>query len=1105
MCALHSTLDFILKLRRIPLPFALVGVAAASLSGQTTQGLISGSIVNSVTGRPISGASVTYTSATLAATGTLQSDDSGYYFLPLLSAGTYSIRATANGYQSQQLEQLELQVAGRIQIEFKLRPLSDVWEAGQYRSVFLPGSKTIVTFYGPDVDTSRSGSFEGQQGKRGTLDTSISYVIDPTQIGDLPLQGRDVYTMLVSLPGVNADNGTARGLGVSVAGQRPSSSNFLLDGVENNNYLVTGPLNPVAPEAVQEYRISTNNYSAEYGRTAGFVANAITRSGGKEYHGIGYEYLKNDVFNAADFQDNLAGLGRLPLRQNQYGYQLGGPVPKILTNRLFFSSALEKFRSFSSQAPVSYTVPSTNFLPALGIPQTRQAYQLLTKYPGPVVVTPNGSVTGQYVVAQPVEVDRLIALERGDFTPNGGKDHIAARLNIARLTEPDFLWSVYSQFIAPLKQHTTGGAGNWMHTWTPRLTSEFKLSYSDDDLFWNRAHPEVPILSVAISPDPTKPGLQLPGSAGYYDYKNQNKSFEAIYSTVWTRNRHVISAGAGALFRFNSSYFKLLTTGEYGFNDTFSFAFDRPSLWLVGIDAFSKTLQQPDSDRSYQYAQTYLFVQDSFRVNSRLTLNYGLRYENFGAPTNTGSVKDALLAFGPVGDFNSRLAAATIAPGSGNQQIYRSDNSDFAPRAGFTWDIFGKSKTLLRGGFGMFYDRPFDNLWQNVRINSILTPEFQIAGTTYNYLQPVPQQLPAFQNQYRDLSSSPSLVFMDPKLRNGYAETAFLGVQQSVGENLTIEVNGTASRGRRLITSDIVNRQFTNDVTADGRPNENLPDVEWRSSQGTSDYTALTALARYRVRTLQLQASYTWSHSLDQQSDPFGAEVVNLQFTTVGGSSNASFRSSFAQQFNNRADRGNSDFDQRQNLFLMGIWQSDFRRIALRGWQISWLAAFRTGFPYSVEAPQSDVIYGIAAIENQRADLLDPRSASYTTPPGAPGGKILLNPAAFGIPTGGLVGTSGRNAFRGPGLYNVDLSLARTFAVPSFWKMRVHEGTRLTLRADAFNVLNHANLNNPNELLGDPGFGLATYGRQGTASGFPAVSPVNETARQIQMMVRLEF
>src|SRR5580693_8174143 len=179
---------------------------------------------------------------------------------------------------------MELPVAARLELEFRLRPLSDVWESGQYRSVFLPGTKTIVTFYGPDVDSSHSASFEATQGQRGALESKVSEVIDPAQIRDLPLAGRDVYTMLVTQPGVTADAATARGLGLAINGQRPSSSNFMLDGLENNNYLVTGPLVTVAPEQIQEYRISTNNFSAEYGRTSGFVANAITKPGTTAFH-----------------------------------------------------------------------------------------------------------------------------------------------------------------------------------------------------------------------------------------------------------------------------------------------------------------------------------------------------------------------------------------------------------------------------------------------------------------------------------------------------------------------------------------------------------------------------------------------------------------------------------------------------------------------------------------------------------------------------------------------------------------------------------------------------------------------------------------------------
>lgn len=1072
-------------------------LVAASIGAQTTQGLISGTIVDSVSGHAVKGALVTYSSAALAASGSSVSDAGGAYFLPMLSPGLYSIRATAPGYQSQELAELEMTVAGRIQIAFKLRPLADVWEAGQYRSVFLPGSKTIVTFYGPDVDTSRSGSFEGQQGERGSLDTSISYAIDPAQIEDLPLAGRDVYTMLVSLPGVAADSGTSRGLGISVSGTRPSASNYLLDGVENNNFLITGPLAAVAPEAVQEYRVSTSTYSAEYGQSAGFVANAVTRAGWPEFHGLGYEYLKNDVLNAADCQDNLTGAGRLRQRQNEFGYQVGGSVPHT-GKRVFFSSALDQLISHGLEAPQTYTLPTTNFLPALNVQSVRDSYKLLTAYPGPVI--PSINLTAKYTTSPPVVVDKLLALERGDWSLRGGRDHVMARLALARTNEPDFIWTPYPAFVTPLNENTLGIAGNWTHSWTPRLASELKAGFSDDTLWWDRAHPEVPSLG-------SYDGVTLPGSPSAYSYRNRNRTPELTYSSLWTRDRHIVTAGGGVLFRRDDGYLTAGRDGIYLFQNVINFAFDQPTFFEAAVNRFTSAPTAPDYSRAYAYNQRYLFAQDSFRASSRLTLNFGLRWEMYGSPDNNGPSKDALLNLGPGGDFNGRLAAGALQmPGPGNQPIFGADNKDFAPRAGFSYDVFGgasgKSTTVLRGGFGMFYDRPFDNLWQNVRNNAYTIPLFTTGTGPVDFLQPVPAALANYANQQAAVANSnfPGVTLVDPNLKNGYSESFFLAAEHDRG-NWTAQLGGSGMLGRRLVTTDIVNRQYTL-APGTGRPDAGLPDVSWRSDQGLSDYYSMTTLVKYRGRAFQAQAAYTWSHFIDTQSDPLVGDFFALDFTSVNSSSNTGLKSAFAQQYNSRGDRGNSEFDQRQNLYLTGTWRSTWRGPLLSGWQAAWMAAFRSGLPYTVLATTPGApVPGQGLVENQRANLLNPTTAVLATPVAANGGVILLNAAAFAPPSNpGQVGSSGRNAFTGPGLYNIDFSFGRTFSVP-----RLREGTRLTIRADAFNILNHANLNNPDNLLGSPTFGLATYGRQGTASGFPAVSPVNETARQVQLLLRMEF
>jgi hypothetical protein len=481
---------------------ALACLLAAIAPAQTTQALISGRLVDSLTGRPIAHAYVIYEALNANTSGAAESDEAGYYYLPLLSPNLYRVRFTAPGYQAQELQEIELPVAARFELDLRMRPLSDVWEAGQFRSVFLPGAKTIVTFYGPDVDTSRSGSFEAQQGRRAPLESTISQVIDSNELLDLPLQGRDVYDMLVTQQGVTADQATGRGLGLSINGQRPTSSNFLLDGLENNNYLITGPLVGLAPELIQEYRVSINNFSAEYGRTAGFVANAITYSGSGAFHGTAYFYLRNEVLNANDFQRNRLGRQRVPLKEIQPGFRVGGPLfGKRLDNRLVFSVAFENLRARSRPDAILYSFPTTAYIQNL--PASSLARQLLTTYaPPPVSSTTRNFAT--FSIRPTSTIDRPTALTRFDYKTT--RDQYSLRASAVLLSKPDFAFSPYKDFISALHQNTLAFSANNLHTFSPGLANEARAGYSTDDLSFDRKNPQIPSL---VSSDT----VSLPGAA----------------------------------------------------------------------------------------------------------------------------------------------------------------------------------------------------------------------------------------------------------------------------------------------------------------------------------------------------------------------------------------------------------------------------------------------------------------------------------------------------------------------------------------------------------------------------------------------------------------
>ena len=1073
--------------------WALILIGGPPVCAQTTQAILAGRVVDATTGRPIGSPEVVSHAHASAVTVAVRGDEEGRYALSQLSPGLYRVRVTAAGYQPQEVHSVDLAVAGRVDLDFRLRPLTDVWESGQYRSIVLPGSRTLVTFYGPDVDTSRSGTFDAAKSVQGALESTVSEVVSGPRVALLPLTNRDAYTMLITQPAVTSDTTTARSLGLSTNGQRPSASNFLLDGIENNNTLVSGPLTPIAPEALEEYRVSTNNFSAEYGRASGYIANAITRSGSNDWHGVAYLNLKNEALNAQDFQLNARGAPKFPAKETQTGIWAGGPLRR---ESLLISLAFEHTRNRARSPSVNVRLPSQRLVDFTA--PNSAARRLLTTYPAPFSTTATGP--SDFVTVTPtVSITRDSGLARVDRIFSAGKHRLMGRVISLRLDRPDFWWSPYPDFTSPLVQQTTSAATTLASSLAPGWNHEFRLGYSRDQIALERAHPEIPELASID-------GTMLPGSTVFSTFDNKNHNVELVDNLSWASGRHFVTTGGGVLLRSISGSLTAAPDGNYAFNSAPDFAIDRVAFFRTGLDrAALPTLAVPNYRREYRANSFFLFAQDTWRATPRLTLNFGIRYESLGPPVNTGQIKDAVVELGSGSGIAERVATARVVfPSGGDLRVYDADRNDVAARIGFSHRLIGPDKLLIRAAYGTFYDRLYDNLWQNVRNNNMVVPTAFAAPPGMQYLTSPTDALTTFQGRpvdvllpnasIKDRTGRVPLTLFQPGFRTPYVHSYFVGFSSRVSPAWTVEVDALGSSGRKLVTTDLINRGL----------NPNLGLISYRANQGTSSYSALTTVVRHRSRRGQFQAAYTWSHTIDNQSEVLRSDYYNLAPARLTVPETRTDVSAFSRQFDSSADRGNSDFDQRHNLVVFSQFDLPaargprFLTALTRDWSVAQIAAFRSGFPYTVFA------YGTAAdpIINNRANLLDQAAAEATGALPVPfGGVRLLSRAAFAAPPPGVLGNTGRNAFRGPGFYNIDASLSRSFPLP--W---MTEGSRLTVRADAFNILNHANLGLPESQLNSPNFGIATYGRRPpTTLRSPLIPVPADNARQIQLLVRVTF
>jgi hypothetical protein len=1095
----------------------LLCVAPAS-HGQSTDGMIFGR----VTGPdkvPVDSAEVSCRNLTTNDKFTVNSRGGNYALLSVPS-GLYEVTFEAAEYQTKVVRNLEVPVAAQISLDVHLtKTIQAVNEATGANSVHQVHG-FIIGGFGLDLRISSSDYISTVPRREGQLAT-VSEVINPVQMEALPLSGRDIYTTLAMQEGVTTDTVTTRGLGLSANGQRPTASNFLLDGVENNNYFQTGSLTPISPEAVQEYRVSISSFSAEYGRTSGFLANAVTRSGSNQYRGLLFGYVGNDLLNANSFQANAYGNPRAPDKEIHAGYQVGGP---ILRDRLFFSSQFEQFRSRTRTGNQTVCLPVLASFPVQD--RGNLSATLLAAYPP--AATPLGthctsdpSDFGQsYQWSPTVSIDRSLALERVDYLPTKN-DRLMWRSILARSSRPDFVSVPYQGLNSRLSEDSTGVAVGYTRSLGPLTTDALHMGWTNNDLHWNRPHSgvgDIPTLQSSY-------GVLFPSNPLPYAFANRENDWELSDSLSTMRGAHVLTVGGGFLLRRPHSQLPYYASGKFYFLDK-RYAYCNQNMTSIdefvagipcvfqGYFSWPRTtpgpLELPNYTRAYSNQQFDGFIQDTWRVWPRLSLSMGLRYESLGSLRETGA-QDPFVQAGPGDSPYAQLQGASLVRYSVTpRSLYSPDRRGWAPRLGIS---YGLDKTVLRASFGVFYDRPFDNLLETGRVSDLFlggnryfdTPPQTLDAGSFRLASPAAIVAP-----FSRIDCCPTMEFwIDQHLRTPKVYSWFAGFDRELMSNLTLEVNHLGSSGRRLLTVDWVNRPPTNPA---------IPaTVAYLANQGSSFYAALSAVLRYRARPMQFQIAYTWSHSIDNQSDPL-LGGLDLGLGTVNGSGstgNSVFQCAldcnsafFTQQFNWRIDRGNSAFDQRQNLIFYAIWNLPHPRSRFwlarlsSSWRIAGLASFRSGFPvsvsYKIPSYAGDGDAGDGFQFTNRPDLTGQAIGSTSGQPVPRGAVSLLNPSAF-RPANGVVGNLGRNSIPGPGFWDMDASLARS--IPLFGG----EARYLEVRVDAFNTFNHANLGAPQGDWSSPQFGQAQYGVAPQTTGSAALSPLAAQQRQVQLLIKFHF
>ncbi len=1085
--------------RRLVLALALACVVAWPAIAVGPTGTIVGTVADP-SEAVIPKAQITVRNQETNATREVQTDGDGDFSVPLLPPGVYEVSAEKAGFRRSVYSGVNLHVDQTVRVDFVLQ-------------VGRLSEQVVVTESVPIVQTDTS---------------TLGQVIERKQVSELPLNERNFLTFALLVPGgqlpVAGSQNSTQGGAISVNGAREQSNDFLLDGVDNNDLYINQYSVLPSVDAIQEFKVQSGDYSAEFGRGGGAQVNVVLKSGTNLFHGSGFEFVRNRNLDAKNFfdepdctPDSIQGTcAPIPrLDRNQFGGTLGGPIQK---DKTFFFASYEGLRlrqatTREANVPSQVELEEANgLLQGLGFPQNPAGVAALNLIPAANVAMPDLPDSTTYV-SSPVIQDTndllTIKLDRQTGSNNTFSAHYSL-FNENRFNpfDPVNAFTSLPGYGSSTINRGQNAGFTWTHVFSSHWVNEARLGFNRlraadfQQDSGNNVTQQLGFPTVSTNPvDWGYPNVNLYGFDGIgepvnYPQDRHDNTYEFADNLAWNWGRHQFKFGTD-IRRFQlNDYLNFISRGDWFFDGLqqngvclgtpgLSCQVAAVALLMAGVPDYVVT-ETGNTNNGLRTTGLGAYVQDDIRVLPRFTLNVGLRWE-FNSPPieihNRFSVPDLSAnsaTCSPQPDCQFIQAGTAGIP----RATYSKNVHDFAPRIGLAWRPLKTERFVVRSAYGIFYDENILNLNILPRFN----PPFVDISAAVNYTGT---------SVIQDILSQPGLPepqanFVSPNFRDAYMQDWNVDLQYEVQPNWMIDLAYVGTKGTHLpATRDINEVNPSTQATPYSQFNSIL-EVEPRAN---SIYNALQFRSEKRVsQGLAFLAAYTWSRSIDDDSAVFSGSVSS------GVPQNS---------YDFRADRGLSDFQVEQRLVFSYLydlplgagrkWLNNPGIInhIFGSWQTAGIATMQTGSPFTISMPASESGTSITAfgVPYRPDQVGDPNKAGpVAANPGCSAPTQIhtpnswFNTCAFATPENPLLGTAGRNNVIGPGLNNLDFSLLKD--VPFR-----HEGRRLQLRFEFFNLFNIPHFDIPGGAFSGSGFGVVQ-----SASKYGSKPP-----RQIQLGLKYIF